>query len=66
MLCPGQVARLVGGLSPTPNCYGLDSWLGHVQETTDPSFSLTSMFFSSHPPPLPLSLKSVSMSSGED
>ena len=43
------------------------SWSGHVQEATDQCFSLESMFLSfSFSPALPVSLKSISMSLGED
>ena len=45
---------------------GLNPQVGLVQEASDQRFSLTSMFLSLCMPPYPLSLKSISMYSGED
>ena len=58
---PGWVAALAGALSHTPKGCGFGPWLGHVQE------ALTLMFLSiSFSLSRPFSLKSISISSGED
>ena len=75
--CPGQVAPLVGALSHALKGCGFDSWLGPVPrlqvrslvgsvgEATHQCVSLTSVFLSLslH---LPISLKSINISLGED
>ena len=73
LFCPGQVAQLIGMLSHThKGCrfdYHQGTYLGwgfrsgHEQEATNQCFSLTSMSFSLF---LPLSLKSINISLGED
>ena len=45
---------------------GFNPQAGHVWEAMDRYFSLTSKFLSPRQHPLPLSLKSINMSSGED
>ena len=64
-ISPGWVSQLVRVLFHMPKCCGFDSWLGCIQESTDWCFSLTSLFLSLHFS-LPLSLKSINISLGED
>ena len=58
---PGRAAQILGTSSCTPKGCGFDPWSGHVWEATD--VSLLHQCFSL---PLPISLKSISLSSNED
>ena len=66
---PGEAGQLVGACAGTPRGAGFDSRSGHVPRLRVPSLvweqlinvSLTPMFLS-----LPLSLKSMNISLGED
>ena len=59
---PGGVAALVGASSCTLKGCGFHPWSGRLLEATSRCYSLSP----SLPPPLPLSLKSINISSGED
>ena len=67
-----SVAQLVGASSHKSKGHGFDSWSGHMPKlwVWSPVRACTrgntSVFSPSFLPSLPLSLKSISMSSGED